>query len=100
VLYLNARSVRIQINELVAQIEIGRYDVVGITETWLQGVQDWELNIQGFTSYRKDRQVGRGGGVALLVRNEIKSMAVNDIGSDGVESVWVELRNHKGKKKT
>ena len=98
VLYLNARSVRNKVDELVAQIVTGRYDVVGITETWLQGVQDWQLNIQGFTTYRKDREVGRGGGVALLIRNEIKSIALNDIGSDDVESVWVELRNHKGKK--
>ncbi|XP_078410452.1 uncharacterized protein LOC144687812 [Cetorhinus maximus] len=97
VLYLNARSIRNKVNELVAQIKIGRYDVVGITVTWLQGDQEWELNIQGYTSYRKDRQVGRGGGVALLVRNEIKSIARNDVGSDDVESVWVELRNRKGK---
>ena len=60
VLYLNARSIRNKVNELVAHIEIGWYDVVGITETWLQGEQGWELkNLQGYTSYRKDRQVGR-----------------------------------------
>ena len=33
VLYLNARSIRNNLNELVAHIEIGRYDVVGITGT-------------------------------------------------------------------
>ena len=98
VLNLNAHSIRNKVNELVAHIEIGQYDVVGITKTWLQGDQGWDLNIQGYVSYRKDRQMGKGGGVALLVRDEVKSIARNDIGSGGIESLWVELRNCKGKK--
>ena len=50
VLYLNTRSIRNKVNELVAHIEIGRYDVVGVSETWLQGDQGWDLNIQGYVS--------------------------------------------------
>jgi len=57
---------------------------VGITETLLQGDQRWDLNIQGYVSYRKDRQLGRGIGVALFVRYKIKSLARGDIGSNGV----------------
>ncbi|XP_059823488.1 uncharacterized protein LOC132392907 [Hypanus sabinus] len=34
----------------------------------------------------------------LLVRNEIQSFVRGDIGSGEVESVWIELRNSKGKK--
>ena len=64
VLYMNAQSIRSKVDELEAQLEVGRYDIVGITETWLQEDRAWELNIQGYTSYRKDRQVGRGGGVS------------------------------------
>ncbi|XP_059827241.1 uncharacterized protein LOC132394851 [Hypanus sabinus] len=76
----------------------GQYDLVGITETWLQGDQTWEMNVQGYTCYHRDRNVGREGGVALLVRNEIQSFARGDIGSGEVESVWIELRNSKGKR--
>jgi len=43
VLYLNVRCIQNKVNELVALIAIGGYDVVGITETWLQGDQGWEL---------------------------------------------------------
>ena len=68
-LYLNECSIQNKVNELVALIEIGRYNVVGITEMWPQGDQGWDLNIQGYVSYWKDRQMGKGGGVALLVRN-------------------------------
>ena len=46
----------------------------------------------------KEQEMGKGGGVALLVRNEVKSIAKSDIGSEGIESLWVELRNRKGKK--
>ena len=85
-------------DELEAQLEIGKYDVVGITETWLQEGHCWELNIQGYSSCRKDREVGTGGGIVLLVRNEIQSLARGGIETGDVESVWLELRNCKGKK--
>ena len=98
ILYLNARSVRNKADELEAQMNMGNYDIVGITETWLQGDQAWELSVPGYTCYRRDRNMGRGGGVALLVRNEIQSLARGDLGSGEVESVWIELRNSKGKK--
>uniref|UniRef100_UPI00398EB4CB uncharacterized protein isoform X1 n=1 Tax=Pristiophorus japonicus TaxID=55135 RepID=UPI00398EB4CB len=74
------------------------YEVIGITETWLQGDQGWELNIQGYSTFRKDGQRGKGGGVALLVKEEINAIVRKDIGLDDVESVWVELRNAKGQK--
>ncbi|XP_059824367.1 hydroxyacid oxidase 2 isoform X1 [Hypanus sabinus] len=98
ILYLNARSVRNKTDELEAQVKMGNYDIVGITETWLQGDQAWELSVPGYTCYRRDRNMGRGGGVALLVRNEIQSLARGDLGTGEVESVWIELRNSKGKK--
>jgi len=62
-LYLNARSIRNKVDELVVQISTKGYDLVAITETWLQGGNDWELNIQGFQVIRNDRQEGKGGGV-------------------------------------
>ncbi|XP_059845547.1 uncharacterized protein LOC132404945 [Hypanus sabinus] len=98
VLYMNARSIRNKVDELEAQLEIGKYNVVGITETWLQADRAWEMNIQGYTSYRKERLTGRGGGVALLLRNDIQSLARGDIESGDAESVWIELRNSKGRK--
>ena len=51
VLFLNAQSIRSKVDEFEAQLEVGRYDIVGITETWLQEGRAWELNIQGYTSY-------------------------------------------------
>jgi len=44
---------------LTAQIIANEYDLVAITETWLHGGRDWELNIQGYQIIRKDRQEGK-----------------------------------------
>eukprot|EP00061_Rhincodon_typus_P014823 g42135.t1 len=55
VLYLNACSKRNQVNKLVAQIEVGTYDVAA------RGLG------LGYAIYQKDRQMDRGGGIALLL---------------------------------
>ena len=54
---LNARSIRNKVDELKVQIAINDYAIVGITETWLQDDQVWELNIQGYSIFRRDRRV-------------------------------------------
>ena len=97
-LCVDARSIRNKVDELNVQIVINEYDIVGITETWLQGDQGWELNIQGYSIFRRDRQERKGGGVALLVREEINAIERKDISPQNVESIWVELHNTKGQK--
>ena len=99
-LCLNARSIRNKVNELMVQISTSGYDLVAITETWLQGDQDWEMNIQGYQAFKKNRQEGKGGGVALLIRDNIRVVVRDDIGSkeQNVESLWVEMRNSRGRK--
>lgn len=100
VLYLNARSIRNKINELTVQLSIYSYDIVAITETWLQGDQDWELNIEGYSTIRKDRQERKGGGVALLIREGITAIERKDIAlkDQDSETAWVQIENNKGKK--
>ena len=43
----------------------------------------------------KDRQEGKCGGVALFVRDGIRTMAREDLGSENVESIWVEGKSNK-----
>ena len=47
-------------DELKAWIDTWNYDVVAISETWLQEGCDWQLNIPGFSCFRCDR-IGGGG---------------------------------------
>ena len=99
-LYLNSRSIQNKVNELTAQIIANEYDLVAITETWLQHGDEWELNIQGYQTVRRDRQEGKGGDVALIFKGDIRVVVRDDIGSmeKKVESIWVEIRNSKEKK--
>ena len=68
-LYFSACRIQNKENEFVVQLEIGRYDIVGVTESWLKEGHSWELNIKGYTLYQKDRQEGIDGGVALWIRD-------------------------------
>jgi len=65
VLDLNVCSIQNKVNELVAQIEIGGYDVVCVTETWLHGDQGWEL-ISKDTYPIKDTAGGQRGQGCLV----------------------------------
>ncbi|XP_059824114.1 uncharacterized protein LOC132393193 [Hypanus sabinus] len=87
-----------KVDELNVQIVINEYDIDGITETWLQGDQGWELNIQRYSIFRRDGQERKGGGVALLVREKINAIGRKDIILEDVELIWVELHNTKGQK--
>ncbi|CAJ0962937.1 unnamed protein product [Ranitomeya imitator] len=93
----NARSLRNKMEELEAEISTGNFDIVGITETWLDESYDWAVNLQGYSLFRKDRKNRRGGGVCLYVKSCLKSTLREDIseGNEDVESIWVEI--HGGK---
>ena len=97
-IYFNARSIAGKADELRAWIDTWNYDVIAISETWLQEGQDWQLNIPGFRYFRCDRGRGmKGGGVALLVRENVTAVLRQDkLEGLSTESLWVELRNRKG----
>ena len=73
--YFNARSVVNKLIELDLLLKEDRPDVVGITETWLHnGIDDSELNFEGYTLFRTDRNnlfKQKGGGVALFIKDNL-----------------------------
>ena len=70
--YFNARSVRSKVGELAAWVTTWDFDVVAISETWIEQGQEWLLQVPGFRCFSKLREGGkRGGGVALLVKDSI-----------------------------
>ena len=90
VLYLNARSVksvsknRNKLHQLKDAVTLGRFDIVAITETWLDSkVNDSELMHPNYSVYRRDRHDilsdKIGGGVALSVNNNISSCRRHDL---------------------
>ncbi|XP_069941667.1 uncharacterized protein [Cherax quadricarinatus] len=96
VFYANSRSARNKINELRLVACAGNFDIIALTETWYDlKSRDMtaECNIQGFKLFNVDRCNGKGGGVALYVRENINCCIKKGIKIDGAvtESVWVEF---------
>ena len=70
----------------------GDFDVVLITETWLNAaIFDTEI-LPGYTIYRRDRGE-RAGGVLVAIKRDIQSARRNDLERESTEFVVVELRN-------
>ena len=78
-LFVNSRSLlcNFKHEELELLCREREVDILGVTETWLHaGVGTGEIDIEGFNVYRRDRgeiKGGRGGGVLLYIRKELKS---------------------------
>jgi len=55
-----------KIDELRQLVTLHDYDVISVTESWATaGINDAELLVEGFSMYRVDSSVNRGGGVVL-----------------------------------
>jgi hypothetical protein len=92
-LLLNARSILNKKEELEVIISQCSPDVITITETWLSDiVPDEVVNIPKFSLVRKDRPVGRGGGVQVYIRENITYKLRLDLSNDQYECVWIVLR--------
>ncbi|KAF7239480.1 CD2-associated protein [Varanus komodoensis] len=78
---------------LPALLGIGGYDLVGITKTWWDERQIWNVKMEGYHLFRKDRKGKRDGGVTLYVREGIGCSEIEcSTEGDSVEAVWVKLR--------
>ncbi|MES9976318.1 MAG: reverse transcriptase family protein, partial [Candidatus Thiodiazotropha sp.] len=67
--------------------------IVGITESWLTDqIKDSEVDITGMKITRCDRRTGKGGGVALYLKEGLKTCSVKDELFQTIpESIWQEL---------
>lgn len=75
VYYQNVRGLRTKVNHLFLQSVDSAYDIICLTETFLNSnIQDSELFCSNYSVYRRDRATTAskkldGGGVLLAVRN-------------------------------
>jgi len=75
--HLNVRSLFTNFNEFKSIIEQNEFDVLLLSETWLNQNDDSNyFNIPNYQLIRKDR-IGRGGGVAAYVKTNITPEMVN-----------------------
>ena len=94
--HLNIRSLFNKLDELQVFLENrSRALVLGLSETWLDSsLLDAELEVPGFSLYRKDRN-RRGGGVMVYVSNDVKAVRRGDVEEVGIEALWIEVKTSK-----
>lgn len=97
--HLNTRSVRYKMDEIKLIAENEDIDIFTISESWLdENISDSEVNIPGFTMFRRDRKqhivsdVGHGG-TLCYVKDHINATYRNDLNNNSdIEALWVELK--------
>ena len=74
------------------ETELRHFDVICITESWLdQRTSDEDLNLNGYTLFRRDRVRDNHGGICVYVRDSIYSYRHNEIELPNIVCVYVEI---------
>ena len=92
----NAKGIRSNLVEFKKFVHDNSPHIICMTETWL--IAKIDLSIKGYKAYRKDRFMGKGGGILILVKDcLISSELVCPIPPDGkMESLGVNVKLEKG----
>ena len=68
-------------------------DIIFVTETWLnENVPSEVVNIPGLIVIRKDRSSGRGGGIAIYIKDNIPVKTHYDLCDPCFECLWITFR--------
>jgi len=96
-MYLNARSLRNKMPELLTTVEALKPDIIGVSESWGDiDTEDSEFNIPGFSMFRSDRVNGHhGGGVLLFVKTEYQAVETS-MSSQFADQVWCKIKIKNG----
>ena len=92
ILYFNVRSLYPKFDELCAQCDIEKPDVICLTETWLcADIIESECTIPGYKCIRCDRN-RHGGGVAVYISENLEFQVIM-CGPSGLEFLLVSVHN-------
>src|SRR5690348_11799414 len=91
--HLNVRSLLSNFNSFKSHILEHNYDVVAVTETWLNSdLPDNCVEIDGYNFIRNDRE-SRGGGVGIYIKNSFKFKVVTL--NYEIEQLWLNINIDK-----
>ncbi|XP_055604130.1 uncharacterized protein LOC129752368 [Uranotaenia lowii] len=97
IIYQNVRGLRTKIDEFLLSILNDDYDVIVLSETWLNDeIYSNQLFSQNYTVFRQDRNAlatGKqlGGGVLIAVAKKLNSQPVNIAIIEEFEQVWAKI---------
>ena len=86
------------VDELEGVFKLNDVDVAVITEIWMSTAVPDECNhINGYCTFRKRRPLalGRGGGIALYVKNKIPTQHLDIEIPHELECIWMKIRPHR-----
>ncbi|TRZ09133.1 hypothetical protein HGM15179_017974 [Zosterops borbonicus] len=97
-LYTNAHGMGSKPEELEICVQSQGFDLIVITETWWNSSHDWNVDMKGYTLFRRDRSGRCSGEVALSARLHLECMELC-LGVDDkqVESLWVRIKRQTSK---
>ena len=99
VAHLNVRSLVDKMDDMGHLVQYKWFDIFTVSETWLNPtILDNELNLTGYIVVRHDRNIKRGGGMAIFVRNGIPYKHLTELSDEGCETCWIEINRVKCKK--
>lgn len=87
----NTRSVQPKTEDLIDLLRTYKIDVAVLTETHLE--RTTKFSIAHYNIVRRDRTHGRGGGVAILVRDTLNFRKLPDVDTFVIESIGIELED-------
>ena len=90
-IHLNVRSLLPKISELSVILHRTKASVMAVSETHLDSsISNNEVNIQGYTMIRRDRNRS-GGGVCLFIKDTVSFNVRQDLEEENFEAVFVDI---------
>ncbi len=101
VYYRNCRSLRNKIGLLRGKACVENFDIIAITETWIDTNNKnflSEFKIEGYELFHENRKGRRGGGVAIYVKETLRFTVNNSVRANvNSESIWADILNGREK---
>ncbi|XP_050516220.1 uncharacterized protein LOC126891086 [Diabrotica virgifera virgifera] len=92
---INVRSLHNNFDLLKDHLQNKNYDILGVTETWLNGdISDEVSEINNYTFIRQDRLLNAGG-VGIYIKNGLHFSVILQECKPFIEHIWIKItQNH------
>ena len=94
-MYSNVRGMKSKMNSLIEILDDQNPHIYLLTETQLRS--NVGMKIEGYTFYSRKREGKNGGGVGILVRNDLLHKSAPHITDRSIELMWISLRTTTGR---
>jgi len=102
IIHINTRSLLSKLDEINEILRATQFDIIAITETWLNEINSCNATINGYQAVHKVRNSGKGGGVSIYVKTGIKYL-VKEIMTKSIDdlleclTIEITLKNNENK---